>query len=142
MHCTEVSMDAQRWLSRFRIELARHRLPPPYVERLAQELSDHIHDFMEDRMSTDAKDLPRLGRHLGPPSRVATEAAAEYRRGRFAARHPVLMFILMPILSLPLLWAAYVIAILLAAKILGIESGEPTSTGPLADWANAALPFL
>ncbi|HEY2894336.1 MAG TPA: hypothetical protein VGJ16_08990, partial [Pirellulales bacterium] len=84
-------MDAQRWLSRFRLELTRHRLPPPYVERLAQELSDHIHDFMEDRMSTDAKDLPRLGRHLGAPSRVATEAAAEYRRGKFAARHPILM---------------------------------------------------
>jgi hypothetical protein len=135
-------MDAQRWLSRFKVELARHRLPPLYVERLAQELSDHIHDFMEDRMSTDAKDLSRLSRHLGAPSRVATEAAAEYRRGRFAARHPVLMFILMPILSLPILWAAFVIAILMCAKFLGIESGQSTSTGVIANWANEVLPFL
>jgi hypothetical protein len=135
-------MDAQRWLSRFRLELTRHRLPPPYVERLAQELSDHIHDFMEDRMSTDAKDLPRLGRHLGAPSRVATEAAAEYRRGKFAARHPILMFVLMPILSLPILWAAWVISILLVAKMLGLQTGEPTNSGPVADWANAVLPFL
>ncbi|HTM53581.1 MAG TPA: hypothetical protein VL175_06105 [Pirellulales bacterium] len=135
-------MDAQRWLSRFRIELTRHRLPPHYVERLAQELSDHIHDFMEDRMSTDAKNLPGLSRHLGAPSRVATEAAMEYRRGRFAARHPILMFVLTPILTLPVLWATYVIAILLVARILGLESGTLTSTGPVADWASATMPFL
>jgi len=83
-----------------------------------------------------------LSRHLGAPSRVATEAAMEYRRGRFAARHPILMFVLTPILTLPVLWATYVIAILLVARILGLESGTLTSTGPVADWASATMPFL
>src|SRR4051794_2843986 len=127
MHCTEASMGAPRRLSRFRIELTRHRLPPPYVERLPPGLFDHIPHFLENRMSTDAKDLPRLSRHLGAPSRVATEAAAEYRRGKFAARHPVLMFVLMPILSLPILWAGYVFTILSVASMLGLQSGEPTN---------------
>lgn len=135
-------MDAQRWLSHFRNELTRHRLPPHYVERLAQELSDHIHDFMEDRMSTDAKDLPGLSRHLGVPGRVATEAAMEYRRGKFAARHPILMFVLTPILTLPILWATCIFAIALVAHLLGLKSGEPTNTGLVADWANEVLPFL
>ena len=52
-------MDAPQWLNELRAELARHNLPPFYVERLVSELSDHFTDFMEDRMSTDAKDLRR-----------------------------------------------------------------------------------
>lgn len=142
-------MDAQHWLRELRAELARRRLPPQYVERFVLELSDHVTDFQEDRMSTDAKDLHGVFDRLGAPGQVADSAAKEYRKGRFSRRHPVLMFAILPILSLPFLWAAYAIAMLLAAKALGLETGKlgvesgqvDTSTAAW-QWANACAPFF
>jgi hypothetical protein len=135
-------VDAQRWLEELRAELERRRLPPPYVERLASELSDHLTDFLEDRMSTDAKDLRGVIGRLGSPSRVASAAAAEYRRGRFSARHPVVTFLVMPVVSLPVLWIACIAGIVATLKLLGLESGSPASTGPVAEWAWALVPYL
>jgi hypothetical protein len=135
-------VDAQRWLEELRAELDRRKLPPFYVERLAGELSDHLTDFLEDRMSTDAKDLRGVMGRLGAPSHVASAAAAEYRRGRFSARHPVVTFLVMPLVSLPVLWTACIAAIVATLKLLGLESGSPASTGPLAEWAGAVMPYL
>ena len=83
-------MDAQQWLNQLQAALARQKLPPFYVERLVAELSDHITDSLEDRMSTDAKDLHGVFQRLGSPSQVASSAAQEYRRAKFSRRHPVL----------------------------------------------------
>ena len=79
-------MDARHWLEQVRDKLAERELPPFYVERLVEELSDHLHDFMEDPMSTDAKDLRGLARHLGVPAELAATAASEYRKQRFSRR--------------------------------------------------------
>lgn len=143
-------MDAQQWLLELRAQLARRRLPPTYVERFVLELSDHVTDFAEDRMSTDAQDLHGVFDALGAPGAVADSAAKEYRQARFSRRHPVLMFLVLPILSVPLLWAAYAIGMLLTAKALGIESGKvgvvdsvPVDTSTAAwQWANAFAPFF
>jgi hypothetical protein len=135
-------VDAQHWLRELRAELARRRLPPAYVERFVVELSDHITDFLEDRMSTDAKDLHGVFDRLGVPGQVADVAAKEYRKGRFSRRHPLLMFAVLPILSLPVLWVAYVLCMLLTAKFLGLESGKVDTGTALWQWANACAPFL
>ncbi len=134
-------MDAKHWLDEVRTQLVRRKLPPLYVERLVVELSDHLTDCMEDRMSTDAKDLHGVFQRLGAPSTVATQAASEYRQARFSRRHPVLMFVVLPIVALPLLWAASIVALISLVKLLGIESGQVTTGEAAWQWANAALPY-
>jgi len=127
-------VDAQRWLDELRAELARNKLPPFYVERLVSELSDHVTDFMEDRMSTDAKDLHGVFQRLGAPGQVAASAASEFRKQRFSRRHPVLMFVVLPIVALPLLWCAKTALIIALIKLLGIKEGKVV--GP---WTGAAM---
>ena len=92
----EERMDAQQWLNQLQAALARQKLPPFYVERLVAELSDHITDSLEDRMSTDAKDLRHFTSPLGSPTAVAAAAIGEFRKRRFSTRHPVLTFVVMP----------------------------------------------
>jgi hypothetical protein len=38
-------MDNQPWLDSVREQLARRRLPPSYVQRFTEELSDHLEDL-------------------------------------------------------------------------------------------------
>lgn len=134
-------MNAERWLLELRTELVRRKLPPLYVERMVLELGDHLSNLLEDRMSTDAKDLHGVFDRLGSPGHVAASAAREFRKARFSQRHPVLMFVLAPVLSLPLLWCASILGVLLMVKMLGIESGNSTTT---AVWqaTDAAIPYL
>lgn len=126
-------MDAQRWLHELRAELARRKLPPLYVERFVLELSDHLTDCMEDRMSTDAPDLRGAFRRLGTPGQVASTAAGEYRKQKFSRRHPVLMFVVLPIVAVPLLWFVKVASVVLLIKVLNVKEG--TVVGPLAGQA-------
>lgn len=135
-------MDAQRWLRELRADLARRRLPPLYVERFVEELSDHLTDLMEDRMSTDAQDLRGVFDRLGSPGQVAASAATQYRRARFSRRHPVLMFVLLPVLSLPVLWALSIVGLVLLTKLFGIESGKVVTSSVVWQWANACVPFV
>jgi hypothetical protein len=135
-------MDARHWLRELRTELVARKLPPRYVERFVLELSDHLTDLTEDRMSTDAKDLHGVFDRLGAPGHVAHAAAKEYRQARFSRRHPVLMFVLLPILSLPVLWTAGVVALVVLVKLMGIESGKVVTSEPVWQWANAVVPYL
>jgi hypothetical protein len=120
-------VDAQQWLEQVRAELARKNLPPHYVERLTSELSDHISDFMEDHMSTEAFDRFDAVRPMGTPQHLANSAASEHRQRHFSARHPLITFVMLPILSLPVLWSAILMLIVLSAKLLGFESGSTTA---------------
>ncbi len=135
-------MDAQRWLRELRAELTRSKLPPFYVERLVVELSDHLTDCMEDRMSTDAKDLHGVFDRLGAPGQVAASAAKEYRKARFSRRHPVLMFVVLPIVSLPLLWAGSILGIVLMVNLLDIRTGSQAVGGTAWHLVNACLPYV
>jgi hypothetical protein len=135
-------MERQPWLEQVRRELVHKRLPPAYVERLVFELSDHINDFMEDRMSTDAKDLRSALIQLGRPNEIAQRAAAEYRHARFSGRHPAFTFLVMPIIALPLMWAGCIAGLVALAKIAGFSSDNATAGGPLWQWANLNLPLI
>lgn len=132
-------MDAQPWLENLRRELAHKNLPPFYVERIVEELSDHLTDFMEDRMSTDAKDLRSVVARLGTARDVATAAHSEYQRTSFWGRHPFLGFIVLPVVALPLAWAAAFAVVLLIAQRLGLGTGGNASPA-LSAWANWATP--
>jgi hypothetical protein len=135
----EANVDARRWLDELQAHLVRQRLPPRYVARLVAEMSDHFHDFLEDRMSTDAKDLRGFADHLGKPRDIATAAASEFRGRTFSGRHPLVAFLALPIVTVPLLWAAIVIVLLLGTKALGIDSGGANLGGPLSAWLTANM---
>ena len=84
--------------------LAKHGLPPHYVQRFAEELSDHLEDLKEENMSTEADAYSRLGQ----PEQVADAAVAAYRRRSFLGRHPAAAFLVFgvsPVVSLILLAA-------------------------------------
>ena len=106
-------MDAQQWLNQLQAALARQKLPPFYVERLVAELSDHITDSLEDRMSTDAKDLRHFTSPLGTPAAVAAAAIGEFRKRRFSTRHPILTFVVLPIVWPVVGWIAAVLVFVL-----------------------------
>ena len=132
-------MPVQRWLENVLAECGRQHLPPVYVERLVGELSDHLTEFMEDSKSMDASELqPTL---LGSASEIAAAATGEYRRRRFSGRHPWLAFVVAPIITLPLLWAASVVLLVFGAKALGFDSDNPTVTADISRWASGMLPF-
>ena len=77
------------WLDEVRRRLAKRGLPPSYVQRFAEELSDHLEDFKEENMSTEADVYSRLGK----PEQVANAAVAAYRRRSFLGRHPTAAFL-------------------------------------------------
>ena len=77
-------MDSQPWLDAVRQSLARQRLPSEYVQRLLEELTDHLADLKEENMEADAY------LRLGVPEQVAKAAASAYRRQSCLGRHPTL----------------------------------------------------
>jgi hypothetical protein len=96
-------MDPQRWLDEVRQELQTRRLPRRYVTRLMRELSDHVMDGWERTMSKDARVVLNPLERMGSARDVAASAEDEYRGRKFAARHPVLIFGVCPLLLLPIL---------------------------------------
>jgi hypothetical protein len=84
-------MGDQPWLNRVRERLARQALPSAYIRRLMEELSDHLEDFKEESMETDAYC------RLGEPEQVAEAAATAYRRRSFLGRHPTAAFLVFAI---------------------------------------------
>jgi hypothetical protein len=90
-------MENRRWLDELRVQLSQKRLPPEYVARLMEELSDHYVDIQEEKMSTEVKEACADVDRLGLPQDLAHLTAIEYRKTFFCGRHPVLSFILLPV---------------------------------------------
>jgi hypothetical protein len=132
-------MLVQRWLDDIRLECGRQHLPPVYVDRLVGELSDHLTELMEDSMSMEASEHPSA--LLGSASEIVAAATSEYRRRRFSGRHPWFAFIVAPILTLPILWAASLLLFVFGAKTIGFDSDNPTVTEEFSRWANEMAPF-
>ncbi len=84
-------MDNPPWLDRVRKQLARHDLPPSYVQRFVEELGDHLKDLEEEGMEADASS------RLGEPEQVTNAAVAAYRRRSFLGRHPLAVFLVFAI---------------------------------------------
>ena len=43
-------MHNQNWLEELAVELRRKKLPPGYISRLMDELSDHVQDIQEEKI--------------------------------------------------------------------------------------------
>ncbi len=96
-------MATPPWLDEVLKRLRKHSLPPTYVQRFADELSDHFQDLKEENMKTETDVYSRLG----APEQVADAAAVAYRRRSFIGRHPLAAFFafaVSPVVSLILLF--------------------------------------
>jgi hypothetical protein len=90
------------WLDEAQERLARYALPPTYIQRFVDELTDHLEDLKEENMSTQAAMCSRLGK----PGQVAEAAVTAYRRRSFLGRHLILVFAISPVVSLIVLFLA------------------------------------
>lgn len=126
-------MENQQARDELFAELKRHGLPPAYIQRLLEELDDHLADMEEERSrkmngarkpeSTNTEvqkpDVISLHQQLGDPSQLAALAAKQYHNRSFLGRHPVLTFLVLP---LPLIIAGMWIVALSAFLISNLTS--------------------
>jgi hypothetical protein len=106
------------WLDDVRNQLAKHALPPAYIRRFMDELSDHFQDITEENMSTEAN----VNSRLGEPQLVANSAVTVYRRRSFLGRHPTAAFVvfaLSPIVSLIVIEAIAIFLFISAVYLIG-----------------------
>lgn len=86
------------WLDEIRQRLADQALPPNYIQRFAEELSDHLEDLKEENMGMEADAYSQLGK----PEQVAEAAVTAYRRRSFVGRHTtaaLLVFAISPAIA-------------------------------------------
>ncbi|HEY1603891.1 MAG TPA: hypothetical protein VGG64_30095 [Pirellulales bacterium] len=129
-------MYDRSWLDELHKQLTRRRLPPAYVARLVDELSDHVTDSLEDQMSTDALQSRSVFDRLGAPHEVARRADNEFRQRSFCGRHPILMFVVLPLVVMAAATFASVLAVIAMGQLCkwidpGISSDRlsPTAVG-------------
>ncbi len=106
------------WREELKEQLVRQGLPPPYIERLVQELTDHFTDVLEEGTGMAAE-------RVGQPSKLAAAAGAEHHKGAFSRRHPVLVFAALPVLLLPLLWVVFGAVVFVA--VFALSGGTDVS---------------
>ncbi len=97
------------WLDKVRRRLAQSNLPPTYIRRFVEELSDHVQDLTEETMSMEANALSQMGN----PEEIAEAAIDFYRRRSILGRHPTVAFLvfgLSPIVTFIVLFAVTVLA--------------------------------
>jgi hypothetical protein len=91
-------MDSRPWHERLQSDLRRQRLPAYYIDRLVEELAEHVTDLQKEKTSMDAHEALHK---LGTTEHLAAIARQEFRRRTFAGRHPVLTFVVGPIAFVP-----------------------------------------
>jgi hypothetical protein len=130
-------MDSQPLFDRLRMELAHRGLPHAYVKRIVQELEDHEEDIREEQAASDRSALKEVAsRHrLGDPVQLAEAIAAEFRKGTFVGRHPVLAYLAAPVPLTFLVWFCWM---LLFHPIMGWFMAQEPGRGTL-QWP---LPFI
>src|SRR5437762_6720774 len=112
-------MDSRQWHERLRDDLRRQRLPPSYIDRLVEELSDHIADSQTEDTSMEAQQALDC---LGTTEQLAAAAGREFRRRSFAGRHPWLTFVIGPVALTPLLFVSLVTALFALGWTIGTAS--------------------
>jgi hypothetical protein len=125
-------MDSQPWPEQLRCELSRQGLPPQYIDRLVEELADHVLDSQTEHASMEAQ--PAFER-LGTTTHLAAAARREFDRHTFAGRHPVLTFVLGPIAFVPLLFVACMLLFFGVGWVIatGLEFAAPEALSQISD---------
>lgn len=129
----------RKWREELKGALDRQRVPPPWRDRLIEELEDHLSDLKENTMSMNARIGPSAEERLGMPQELAAAAATEYRRLGFLARRPLLTYVVGPLLVVPVLFIAWLLASMTlvggaaaaAATLFDLPSQEPFPGGEL-----------
>ncbi len=135
-------MESQPWLNRVRQRLAKHVLPPSYVQRFIEELSDHLDDLKAEGMDQNSSS------RLGEPEQVADTAVAAYRRRSFLGRHPTaafLVFAISPVMSficLFLLACAALVLLEVVGERMGILSYVVTPVLPVSRYVFSVLTII
>ena len=83
-------MADRPWLSETEDRLIQRKLPPAYVQRLIDELRDHLEDIKEETMDMEVS----MNARLGEPEQVAEAVAVAHDEGSFMNRHPVVRFMI------------------------------------------------
>src|SRR6266404_5302566 len=109
-------MDSRPWPEELEGKLRRQGLPSEYIDRLIEELADHAIDSQTENPSMEAQ---QMRAQLGTPEQLARTAHDEFRRRTFASRHPVLTFIVGPLLFSPLLFVLCPLLLFLIAFVVG-----------------------
>jgi hypothetical protein len=137
------------WSERVDDELARRGVPARPRRRLLAELRDHADDLTDGEglaMTDDA-----LNSRLGEPAALAAQAAEEYRRARWASRHPLLVFGLSPLPVTLLAFAAtlllsalsaYGVASLLADDVDNLPRPAEVAIAYAVAWGVRFVPFV
>jgi hypothetical protein len=145
-------MPDPRWLSRLVEALHREGLPDAYVDRLVEELSDHVTDLLQENKSMDARN--EVESRLGTPEHLAATARAEFRHRTFAGRHPIWTFLAGPPVAIVGTFLMLLLAFLgfyeLVDRATGgsLSANEATHTAPsdlelaLIHGADLAFSFL
>ncbi|HEY2412916.1 MAG TPA: hypothetical protein VGI40_11770 [Pirellulaceae bacterium] len=120
-------MDSQLWPDELRHKLRKQNLPAAYINRLVEELSDHLLDTQSEHTSMDAQ---TAFARLGSADTIATAASREFRSRTFAGRHPYLTFVFGPLAFVPaiflgLLFGPYCILATLYAAFALVTGNEP-----------------
>jgi hypothetical protein len=158
-------MDDQQAREQLLAELQRHGLPRNYIQRLLDELDDHLADLQDERNSdmntarkpdlnqTDSKasessspDIVNLQDRLGDPTQLAAFAAKQYHNRSFFGRHPILTFLVMPLPLILLGMWVVVLAIFLLGHALdaffpAAWQGTDAYDSPFAEYIGGALFF-
>lgn len=124
-------MDCRLWVQRLRTELARHRLPQAYIDRVVEEMGDHHSELLKEHAMSDERAAERLGNIEW----LARQMADRYPRRTLAGRHPWLTFVVLPV---PLLFAAW--ATVVAFTLLTAWAVEAFGV-PSIDWSPEAARF-
>jgi hypothetical protein len=134
MSCEEERMMVSPpWLEELREQVRQQGLPPQYVERLLQELSDHFQDIQGEKKGMDAEKVCIPGTRMGEPGDLAQFIGSEYRKQHLGQKHPVVMFAVMPVLLLLAIWAGLMLVAFIIESVLG------EAAGPVVDAFTAQL---
>jgi hypothetical protein len=109
-------MDSREWPEQLRQQLRRQRLPPAYIDRLVEELSDHLIDSQTEHPSMEAHNAFV---RLGSTNTIAATAGHEFRRRTFAGRHPWLTFVVFPFAFIPSLFVSLLAALFAMSWVVG-----------------------
>lgn len=100
-------------LEAVRRSLLSHGIAPVYVARLVGELADHRDDLLRELLEAGADPSAarvEADRRMGAPATLADHALRSLRRRSLVGRHPMLSFVLVPLLLVPLIWMALLLA--------------------------------
>lgn len=101
-------MSTRPWPDELRHKLHMQNLPPAYIDRLVEELSEHVLDTQSETTSMDAQNA--LNR-LGSTDQIAAAVTQEFRSRTFAGRYPWLAFVALPVAVIPLVFVSSILGL-------------------------------